>query len=53
MVIPKAEESEKDIENQFEVIMTKTFPNLVKENITQVQETQRVTNKLDPKRPTL
>ena len=32
--------------------MTENFPNLVKEKDTQVQETQRVPNKLDPKRPT-
>ena len=33
--------------------MTKIFPNLVKDKDTQVQEAQRVPNKLDPKRPTL
>ena len=33
--------------------MTKMFPNLVKEKLPQVQEAQRVPNKLDPKRPTL
>ena len=33
--------------------MTENFPNLVKEKITQVQEAQRVPNKLDQKRPTL
>ena len=32
--------------------MVENFPNLVKEIDTQVQETQRVPNKLDPKRPT-
>ena len=32
--------------------MTRNFPNLVKENDTQVQEAQRVPNKLNPKRPT-
>ena len=50
MGIPE-EESEQGIENLFEEIMTKNFPNLVKENVTQVQEAQRVPNKLDPKRP--
>ena len=52
MGIPKGEESEQGIENLFEEIMTKNFPNLVKEKVTQVQEAQRVPNKLDPKRPT-
>ena len=32
--------------------MTKNFPNLVKGKDTQVQEAQRVPNKLDSKRPT-
>ena len=36
------EESEQGIENLFEEIMTKNFPNLVKEKDTQVQEAQRV-----------
>ena len=47
------EEREQGIENLFEEIMTKTFPNLVKEKDTQVQEAQRVPNNLDPKRPTM
>ena len=33
--------------------MTENFPNLVKEKVTQVQEDQRVPNKLDSKRSTL
>ena len=33
--------------------MTENFFNLVKEKDTQLQEAQRVPNKLDPKRPTL
>ena len=32
--------------------MTENFPNLVKETDTQVQEAQRVPNKMNPKRPT-
>ena len=52
MGIPKGEESEQGIENLFEEIMTKNFPNLVKEKVTQVQEAQRVPSKLEPKRPT-
>ena len=33
--------------------MAENFPKLVMEKDTQLQETQRVTNKLNPKRPTL
>ena len=51
--IPEGLESKQRIENIFEKIMTKIFPNLVKDKDTQVQEAQRVPNKLDPKRPTL
>ena len=32
--------------------MTENFPNLVREKDTQVQETQRVPNKVNTKRPT-
>ena len=39
-------------QNLFEEIMTGNLPNLVKEKDTQVQEAQRVPNKLDPNRPT-
>ena len=52
MGIPEGEERAQEIENLFEEIMTENFPNLVKEKDTQVQEAQRVTNKLDPLRPT-
>ena len=52
MGIPEGEESEQRIENLFKEIMTKNFPNLVKETVNHVQEAQRVPNKLDPKRPT-
>ena len=51
MGIP-GEECVQGIENLFEEIMTENFLNLVKEKVTQVQEAQRVPNKLDPKRPT-
>ena len=47
MGIPE-EESEQGIKNIFEEIMTKDLPSLVKENVTQVQEAQRVPKKLDP-----
>ena len=48
--IPKGEESEQGIDNVSEEIMTENFPNLVKEKVTQVQEAQRVPNKLVPKK---
>ena len=53
MGIPEREESEQGIENLFEEIMTENFHYPVKEKDTQVQEAQRVPNKLDPKRTTL
>ena len=46
------EEKEQDAGNLFEKIMKENFPNLVKEIDMQVQEAQRVRNKLDPKRNT-
>ena len=50
--IPGGEESKQGIEKLFEEIMTENFLNLVKEKDTQVQETQRVPNKFDTKKPT-
>ena len=47
--MPEKEE-EQEIENLFEKIMKENFPNLVEEIDMQVQEAQRVPNKLDPKR---
>ena len=48
----EGEEKEKEIENLFEKIMTEKFPNSVKEIDIQVQEAERIPNKLDPKRAT-
>ena len=48
----EGKEEEQEIENLFEKIMKENFPNLVKEIDVQVQEAQRVPNKLDPKRAT-
>ena len=48
----EGEEKEQEIENLFEKIMYKNFLNLVKEIYIQVQEAQRVPNKMDPKRTT-
>ena len=50
--VPEGEEKVQEIGNLFEKIMKENSPNLVKEIDTQVQEAQRVLNKLDPKRTT-
>ena len=50
--MPEGEEEKQEIENLFEKIMRENFPNLAKEIDTEVQETQRVPNKMDPKRAT-
>ena len=49
--IPEGKE-EQGIENQFEKVMMENFPNLRREKVTQIQETQRVPSKRNPKRPT-
>ena len=46
------EEKEQEIGNLFEKIMKENFPNLMKEMDIQVQEAQKVPNKMDPKRTT-
>ena len=48
---PEGEEEEQGIGNIFEKIVKENFPNLVKEIDMQVQEAQRVPNKMDTKRP--
>ena len=48
----EGEEEEQGIENQFEKVMMKNFPNLMREKVTQIQETQRVPSKRNTKRPT-
>ena len=55
MEIPEGEEGKQGIENLFEEIMTKIFPNLVKEkrHTSPQRGPQRVPSNLDPKRPTL
>ena len=50
--IPEGEEEEQGIENLFEKVMMANFPNLKREKVTQIQETQRVPSKRNPKRPT-
>ena len=48
--MPEGEEEKQEIENLFEQIMKKNFPNLAKELDMQVQEAQRVPKKLDTPR---
>ena len=51
--LPEGEEEEQDIETLFEQIIKENFPNLVKEiDFQEVQEAQRVLNKLDLRRST-
>ena len=50
--MPEGEKEEQEIEKLFEQIMTENFPNLVKEIEIQVQEAQRVPNKLGPMKTT-
>ena len=50
--VPEGEERKKGIKNLFEVIMAESFLNLKKETDIQVQEAQRVPNKINPNRPT-
>ena len=45
------EDRGKGFENVFEETMAENFPNLKKETDTQVEEAQRVPNKMNPKRP--
>ena len=52
MGMPEEVEREQGIENLFEEIMTENFPNLVKEINIQIQEAQRVPNKMNAKRLT-
>ena len=50
--VPEGKEEEQEIENLFEKIM-ENFPNLAKEiDFQEVQETQRVPKKLDPRKQT-
>ena len=50
--IPEGKKGEQGIENLFEKVMMENFPNLMREKVTQIQETQRVPSKRNPKRPT-
>ena len=50
--LPVGEEEEQGIENPFEKVLMENFLNLMREKVTQIQETQRVPSKRNPKRPT-
>ena len=50
--IPEGKEEEQGIENLFERAMTENFPNLRREKVTQIQESQRIPSKRNPKGPT-
>ena len=50
--MPEKEQNVQEIVNIFEKIMKDNFPNLVKEIDMQVQEVQRVPNKMDTKKHT-
>ena len=49
--IPEGEEEEQGRENVFEKVMMENIPNLMREKVTQTQETQRVPSKRNTKRP--
>ena len=50
--IPEGEEEDQGIENLFEKVMMENFPNLMREKVTQIQESHRLPIKRNPKRPT-
>ena len=50
--ISEGEQEDQEIENLFEKVMMENFPNLMREKVTQIQETHRVPSKKNPKRPT-
>ena len=50
-IIGISEEEEEGIENQCERIMMENFPNLMREKVTQIQVSQRVPIKRNPKGP--
>ena len=52
IIVMPEEEEEQEIENLFQKILKENFHNLAKEIGIQVQEAQKVPNKLDPKRTT-
>ena len=49
--ILQGEEKEQGKENLFEKVMMENFPNLRREKVTQIQESQRVPSKRNPRDP--
>ena len=49
---PQKEKKQRGMENVFEEIIAEISPNLKKETDMQVEEEQRVLNKMNPNRPT-
>ena len=52
IAVPKEEDKKKDHEKLFKEIIVENFPKMEKEIITQVQETQRVPKRINPRRNT-
>ena len=50
--VPEEEEKKKGSEKIFEEIIVENFPNMGKEIVTQVQESQRVPHRINPRRNT-
>ena len=50
--VPEEEEKKKDHEKILEEIIVENFPKMGKEIVTQVQETQRVPNRINPRQNT-
>ena len=48
--VPEEEGKQKGYEKIFEEIMVESFPNMEKEMVNQVQETQRVPSRINPRR---
>ena len=47
--VPEEEDKKKEHEKILDEIIVENFPKMGKEIVTQVQETQRVTNKINPR----
>ena len=50
--IPEGDEEDQGIEDLFEKVRMENFPNLMREKVTQIQESQRVPIKRNPTRTT-
>ena len=49
IIVPEEENKKKDHEKTLEELIVENFPKMGKERIIQVQETQRVPNKINPR----